>query len=552
VSNPRKAEPLQHGERLTIITQAGAAPDPEKFPFIAVVDALTAWQADPGDEARDQVRRALAGAMTIAGATGAYVDLRAEPLEPIAVGEGTLRRRPGRATRAREFRLVEETLQLELGTLWLDQPVRDEIRVARALGRAVLAVWSMAEAHETNRSLEALDNASRAVAGVLTVDRVLQTIVDSVRTLVGARYAALGTTDQEGQIDRFITSGIAHAERERIGTPPRGRGLLGLLIEEGRTLRVDDIALHPARAGFPPHHPPMRTLLGVPLVVKGRVVGDLYLTEKRGGGPFTGRDERLVELFANHAAIAIDNARLHEQVSRLAVVEERERIGKDLHDGIIQAIYAVGLSLEDVPDLMASEPDEAAARVERAIEHLNLAIRDIRNFIFGLRPELLERAGLQAGLAALADEFRLNTMIDVEVLLEGREAEALADDDTLQLLHIAREALSNVARHSRATRARIELEARDGEAVLTIADNGQGFAVDGHRGPGHQGLSNMRGRAVGLGGRFEVESAPQDGTRIIVRVPLRPAGDWGSADEAGWPTDASDRGPETIREDART
>ena len=144
-------------------------------------------------------------------------------------------------------------------------------------------------------------------------------------------------------------------------------------------------------------------------MVKGRSVGNLYLTDKIGAPEFTEDDQRLVEMFALHAGIAIENARLHEQVQRLAIVEERERIGKDLHDGIIQSLYAVSLSLEDVPDLMAAEPAEAAARVDRAIDALNVSIRDIRNFIFGLRPELVEQGGLVGGLATLVNEFRLNT-----------------------------------------------------------------------------------------------------------------------------------------------
>jgi len=193
------------------------------------------------------------------------------------------------------------------------------------------------------------------------------------------------------------------------------------------------------------------------------------------------------------------NARLHEQVQRLAIVEERERIGRDLHDGIIQSIYAVGLSLEDVGDLMADEPDVARARVERAIDSLDQSIRDIRNFIFGLRPELLEQAGLVGGLAALADEFRVNSMVDVDVETYGVEEEDLSPEQTGQLLSIAREALSNIARHSKATQGTVSVEAHDGTITLTVTDNGVGFDPELARGPGHQGLINMRARAVAVG-----------------------------------------------------
>jgi signal transduction histidine kinase len=223
-------------------------------------------------------------------------------------------------------------------------------------------------------------------------------------------------------------------------------------------------------------------------------------------------------MFALHAGIAIENARLHEQVQRMAIVEERERIGRDLHDSVIQSIYAVGLSLEDVPDLMADEPDEARQRVERAIDSLDQSIRDIRNFIFGLRPELLAQAGLVGGLAALADEFRVNSMIDVDVEARGMEESDLAPDQTSHLLSIAREGLSNIARHSKATRGLVLVTAEGGLIRLVITDNGVGFDPDQQRPPAHQGLTNMRDRVSAMGGHMQLISEPGAGTRIIVEV----------------------------------
>jgi signal transduction histidine kinase len=267
----------------------------------------------------------------------------------------------------------------------------------------------------------------------------------------------------------------------------------------------------------------MQALLGVPIGAKGRSIGRLYLANKLPGGDFTQDDERLVEMFALHAGIAIENARLHDQVQRLAIVEERERIGRDLHDGIIQSIYAVGLSLEDVPELMSEEPEEARARVERAIDSLDQSIRDIRNFIFGLRPELLEQAGLIGGLAALADEFRVNSMVDVDLDTADAGQTDLPPDVIGQLLSIAREALSNIARHSKATRGSVRVETNEGAVKLTISDNGVGFDPTAPRGAGHQGLLNMRARASSLGGRLDVESDSGAGTRIIVDVPRREA-----------------------------
>jgi signal transduction histidine kinase len=365
----------------------------------------------------------------------------------------------------------------------------------------------------------ALDAAVRGIAGLASVDDVLQLIVDRVRPLVRAEYAALGIVDAGGRIERFITSGMDDETRQRIGALPEGHGMLGLIIRENRSFRVPDINTDPRRHGFPPNHPPMTSFLGVPITVKGVSLGRLYLTNKIDADEFSEEDRSLVETFALHAGIAMENARLHEQLQRLAVVDERERISKDLHDGIIQNMYAVGLSLEDVPELMDDDRTEAAARVERAIDAIHLSIQDIRNFIFGLRPELLEGTSLIGGLAALIEEYRHNTIIDIELLVPGAVPEP-ADEVIGHLLAIASESLSNVVRHSRASRATLELTERSaGTTELTIEDNGIGFDPGGVVKLGHQGLANTRERAAKIGGTVAIDSHPGAGTRILVRVP---------------------------------
>ena len=374
------------------------------------------------------------------------------------------------------------------------------------------------DAEATIDVVDALDAATRAIASLLSVDDVLQVIVDQVRLLVGADYAALGTVHGHGVIEAFITSGISRETRAAIGPLPRGHGFLGLIIEENRSFRIPDIAVDPRRHGFPPNHPPMHSFLGVPINVKGRSVGNLYLTDKAGATEFSETDQRLVETFAVHAGIAIENAHLHEQVQRLAIVDERERISKDLHDGIIQNIYAVGLSLEDIPEFLRDDPDEVERRVERAIDSLHLTIRDIRNFIFGLRPELLSGATLVAGLAAILEEFRHNSIIDVELHVGAMDVEPDATM-TANLLSIANEALSNIARHSGASRAEVWVSAgSDGSLRLRIEDNGRGFDPTGVGSPGHQGLANMRSRVATVGATMDIES-DATGTRIEIHRP---------------------------------
>jgi signal transduction histidine kinase len=504
-----------------------------RLPLHAVLHALHAWVGHPGAGRRSALQVAFARLVAANGIAGAYLEVDAPPLPPLTLGAGTLARRPGAGqSRVMELPLDADDGSVHLGRLLADPGSvgDDRARLAavrqatRAIELAVEAAWARAAARRAGERAAALDAATRAIAAELDPEVVLRLIVDQVRDLADAQYAALGIVDAEGQIERFITSGIGAAQRELIGEPPRGRGLLGLIIREGRSYLVPDISADPRSAGFPPNHPVMHSLIGVPILVRGRSVGNLYITNRRAGRPFTAPDLELVESFARHAGIAIDNARLHERIGQLAIIEERERIGRDLHDGIIQAIYAVALSLEEVAEIVEGEPDEARARVDRAIEALNLTIRDIRNFIFGLRPELLEHAGLLGGLAALADEFRLNTLVDVE--LDVIESEGFEPSGTVthELLAIAREALSNVARHARATRATIAVRAAAGGYSLVVNDNGIGFLVRKAVGPAHQGLRNMRERAAVLGGSLEIESAPGLGARIIVTVTPPQAG----------------------------
>ncbi|HET9614248.1 MAG TPA: GAF domain-containing sensor histidine kinase [Candidatus Limnocylindrales bacterium] len=368
-------------------------------------------------------------------------------------------------------------------------------------------------------ALAALDAAARAIAGLRSVDEVLQLIVDRVRDLVDARYAALGIVGPAGKLERFITAGLDPHEREAIGPLPTGRGLLGLIIREGRSYRIPSIAGHADSSGFPPNHPPMTSFLGVPVTSGGERLGNLYLTDKRSAREFSAADQSLVETFALHAGIAIENARLHAQAGRLAVVDERDRIGRDLHDGIIQALYAVSLSLEDVPDMMVDAPGEATRRVDQAIESIHLTIRDIRNFIYGLRPEAVDGAQVLAGIAALAQEVRDGGLIDVVATIDPAADPRLSAEAGLHLLSLVREALSNATRHGRPRRIDVRLSRSDGESVLEIADDGVGFDPARAGGDGHHGLVNMRIRADTIGARLDVDSRPGAGTTVRLALP---------------------------------
>jgi signal transduction histidine kinase len=373
------------------------------------------------------------------------------------------------------------------------------------------------------RERETLDAAVRSIAGELDLDRVLQLIADRVRELADGEYAAIGIIGPDATLERFVTSGISAAQRRRIGALPVGLGLLGAIIRESASVRIPDIGEDPRSSGFPQNHPPMRSFLGVPIRLRERAIGNFYLTNKRAAAEFSAEDQQLVERFALHAAIAIDNARLHEQVRRLAVVEERDRIGRDLHDGVIQRLYAVTLALEDVPELMEEAPGDARDRVERSIGALQSAIGDIRSFIYDLRPVLLSASDMRAALVELADEVGRNGHTAVRVEVEGDPL--LPPALARELIAIAREGLSNVGRHAAATQATIRLAISDRTARLTIDDNGRGFDLGVPTDPEHHGLSNMRDRAAVVGGRLVVTSTVGKGTQVAAEAPLqRPEG----------------------------
>lgn len=490
-------------------------PEP-RLPLLPLLEAIDAWRAEPSTTRVAGLGSALGAAADAIGLRVGRLEVSAAPLPALALELG-----PGGTPH--ELRLPGEAASVGIVTIEGDPD--PAARLAHALELGLMAARDRARADRSAAQLHAMDQAVRGIGGVLDVDRVLQLIADRVRDLVQAQYAAIGIVDDEGAIERFITSGIGTEARERIGELPRGRGLLGLIIRENRSYRVPDIAIHPERYGFPPEHPEMHSFLGMPISARGAAVGRLYLTNKLGAHEFSEEDQSLVEMFAFHAGIAIENARLHDQVRRLAIVDERDRISRDLHDSAIQAIYAQTLALDDVPDLIADDPAEAARRVDEAIDALNAVIGDIRNFIFGLRPVLVESGTLRDGLAHLATELHRSAAVSVDVTskVDTAELERLPVELVAELLAVTREALSNVARHAAATHAAVELDAAGGELRLTIADDGRGFEGRLASERGHHGMSNMRARTEALGGTFAVTSRRDAGTRIIITVPSRPA-----------------------------
>lgn len=369
-----------------------------------------------------------------------------------------------------------------------------------------------------NRQLSALHQAALAITGEVALDKVLQQIVDSARELVGAQYAALGVPNVQGFLETFVYSGLTRQEAALMPHVPKGLGLLGALIKEQRPIRIPSIDSDPRSIGFPPGHPPMDSFLGVPIVAGGESLGNLYLTNKLALPRFIDEDQEIVEMLAAHAAVAIQNARLYEQVGRLAIVEERTRIGMDLHDGVIQSIYAVGLTLESVRLALIDNPTEADQLLERAIYGLNDTIRDIRNFILDLRPHRFQ-GDLKEGLSRLVREFQANTMVMVKVDIGADADLSLPATAARTIFMTTQEALANVARHARAKQVVIKLRRIETAVILSIVDDGRGFNITKQTHVGH-GLSNMRSRTEELGGEYTLISAPGEGTSITLKLPV--------------------------------
>jgi signal transduction histidine kinase len=264
----------------------------------------------------------------------------------------------------------------------------------------------------------------------------------------------------------------------------------------------------------------MQSFLGVPIIFKGELLGNLYLTDKIGAEEFSEQDEYLITMLAAQAAIAIENANLYKQVQRLAVLEERERIAMDLHDGIIQSIYAVGLMLEYAGLMFDESPEQAHKRLQDSINALNEVIRDIRNYILDLRPQRFQNKNLSTGLVDLVRAFKANTLITVDVQTADRADADLTTDQSTGLFHITQEALANIAKHARARHVTMNLR-RDGSLViLSIQDDGRGFDTSTVKAYTGHGLRNMQERARALGAQLRLDSAVGQGTLIEVRLPV--------------------------------
>jgi signal transduction histidine kinase len=364
------------------------------------------------------------------------------------------------------------------------------------------------------RALRKLVDAMLSISADLELATVLLRIIEAAMDLVDARFGAIGVLDgTKTGLAEFVTAGIDPEVHKAIGNLPEGHGILGLLILDPKPIRLPDLREHPDSFGFPPRHPPMRSFLGVPIVVRHEVFGNLYLTDKRSDEAFSDVDEELTVALAGAAAVAIENARLHGRVGELVLLEDRERIAKDLHDTVIQRLFATGLSLQGTARL-ADRP-EVTVRIQDAVEDLDETVKHIRTVIFGLETAATRGDGLRNRIMTLTREASGALGFLPEVTFKGPVDMMVGEGLGKELLATMREALSNVARHAGAGRVTVEVEAGH-EIVLRVSDDGCGLPAERQSG---LGLRNMASRAEALGGRFDARPGDRSGTVVEWAVP---------------------------------
>ena len=371
---------------------------------------------------------------------------------------------------------------------------------------------------------EALIQAGLALASELSLPAVLQKIADFACDVTDASYAALGVGNAEGAIEDFITSGLSAEERALIGNLPIGHGILGALIQDAQPLRLERIQDDPRSVGFPPNHPPMTTFLGVPIVVRGKIYGNLYLTEKRGGAAFTDADELAAVTLAAQAGVAIENARLFSEASERHALQERHRLAQELHDSVLQGLFAMSLNAAAAQmafeESTRSDEESHLARYLGEMRRLTRStLAEMKALIFELRPEALSEEGLIAALRKQVGRLGAHEDVVLEFHAPDHRLDvpASAEED---LYRIVLEALTNVVKHARARKAIVQID--DSTTVLSIRviDDGVGFDTEVVR-PGHLGLRSIAERAGRIGATLHLKSSPNGGTEVELHFPKR-------------------------------
>lgn len=359
--------------------------------------------------------------------------------------------------------------------------------------------------------MSALIEAAAGVVEQTDLELVLRRLVTEAVAATGAKYGALGVLGEHGVLSDFLYEGISREEATRIGRLPSGRGVLGTVIRLNKTIRVDEISSHPDAVGFPENHPPMGDFLGVPVAVGDVAFGNLYLTEKEGG--FTDQDVMVVEALSRIAGAAVKTARLHDRLRRVAIIEDRQRIARELHDSVIQEMFAVGLGLQGLSQLVDSP--QAESTLLDAVDRLDRSVETLRRYIFELRhepdsrPRLDDR--LQDTVARMGSAYPASVRLSMDL---GYSIDGRLEDE---IVAIITESLSNALRHSSADQVEVSVVVDEEQCEITVSDEGTGF--DTTAPTKGMGLENLRSRVERRSGEMKIMSSDQ-GTELKVSLPL--------------------------------
>jgi signal transduction histidine kinase len=390
-------------------------------------------------------------------------------------------------------------------------PATDRFRPRRGYGVAV----------GTDRDeLREVSAAVLAVASRRSVRDVLQTIVSSARRLLDARYAALGVPDDSGGFSEFLADGISDEQWAAIGPVPRQHGLLGVMLQDPRPIRLADIRGHPDFGWWPAAHPVLTDFIGMPITDDDEILGELFLANKNSPGGFTADDEELLRVLAAHAAIALVNARLYERSRELSVVEERYRIARELHDSVAQKLFSLRLTVDAAAALLSRDADRAAEQLDTVRQLAAEATDELRAIVVGLRPPDLAGDGLHVALRKQAE--LLDRVHGAQVRFHGCPVPRLPASREEAVYRIAQEAVHNALRHAEPRHVDIDLSNPHGTLVLVVSDDGRGFdpGAASARLRRRLGISSMSDRARAAGGRLGVESRPGKGTVVRLQVPV--------------------------------
>ncbi|MFB6554211.1 MULTISPECIES: GAF domain-containing sensor histidine kinase [unclassified Streptomyces] len=388
--------------------------------------------------------------------------------------------------------------------------------------------------HVPRSGLAAVSSALLAMSRHLEVRDVLKTIVASARELLDAQYAALGVPDDHGGFAQFVVDGVSEEQWKAIGPLPRQHGILAAMLHEATPQRLGDVREDPRFEGWPSAHPDLVDFLGLPIRDGDEVIGALFLANKlrpvggdpphppcpkpTGGCGFTADDEELLGILAQHAAIALTNARLYERSRELTIAEERSRLAHELHDAVSQKLFSLRLTAQAAATLVDRDPVRAKGELQQVAVLAAEAADELRAAVVELRPAALDEDGLVATLRTQIQV--LDRAHTARVTFTGHGVKALPAAQEEALLRVAQEALHNALRHSAAEHVDVTLHRRGPGAVLRVTDDGSGFDTRTVRRAGrHLGLVSMRDRASGAGGRLTVQSAPGKGTTIEMEVP---------------------------------